>query len=64
MKMHYVSAGDSGKPLMLLLHGFPEFWYSWRHQIKEFKKKYRYNSDLSGVSAGGSKVLVREPVEF
>ncbi len=20
-------------PLVVLLHGFPEFWYSWRHQI-------------------------------
>jgi len=23
---------------MLMLHGFPEFWYSWRHQIPEFAK--------------------------
>jgi pimeloyl-ACP methyl ester carboxylesterase len=29
--MHYVQAGSG--PLLLLLHGFPEFWYSWRHQI-------------------------------
>ena len=26
------------KPLILFLHGFPEFWYSWRHQIKYFQK--------------------------
>lgn len=25
---------------MLMLHGFPEFWYSWRHQIKEFASDY------------------------
>lgn len=31
IKLHYVSAG-SGEPLVLL-HGFPEFWYAWRHQI-------------------------------
>ena len=29
--IHYVEAGQG--PLIVLLHGFPEFWYSWRHQI-------------------------------
>jgi pimeloyl-ACP methyl ester carboxylesterase len=29
--LHYVEAGQG--PLVILLHGFPEFWYSWRHQI-------------------------------
>lgn len=31
IRMHYVQAGTG--PLVVLLHGFPEFWYSWRHQI-------------------------------
>ncbi|MHB1424752.1 MAG: alpha/beta fold hydrolase [Gemmataceae bacterium] len=31
VRLHYVQAGSG--PLVLLLHGFPEFWYSWRHQI-------------------------------
>jgi epoxide hydrolase 4 len=31
MRLHYVEAGQG--PLVVLLHGFPEFWYSWRHQI-------------------------------
>ena len=25
---------------MLFLHGYPEFWYSWRHQLKEFSTDY------------------------
>jgi epoxide hydrolase 4 len=29
--LHVVRAGEG--PLVVLLHGFPEFWYSWRHQI-------------------------------
>ena len=32
VKLHYATAGD-GEDLVILLHGFPEFWYSWRHQI-------------------------------
>ncbi|KAG8226028.1 hypothetical protein J437_LFUL004149 [Ladona fulva] len=40
VKLHYVEKGDKSKPLMLFLHGFPEFWYSWRHQMKEFSKDY------------------------
>ena len=36
VKLHYVTQGEG--PLMLMLHGFPEFWYSWRHQIPEFAK--------------------------
>jgi pimeloyl-ACP methyl ester carboxylesterase len=30
-RIHYVEAGDG--PLVLLVHGFPESWYSWRHQL-------------------------------
>jgi pimeloyl-ACP methyl ester carboxylesterase len=31
IRMHYAEAGSG--PLVLLLHGFPELWYSWRHQL-------------------------------
>lgn len=31
MRMHIAEAGQG--PLVLLLHGFPESWYSWRHQL-------------------------------
>src|ERR1044072_5656795 len=34
--LHYVEAGDG--PLVLLLHGFPEFWYGWRQQIAPLAK--------------------------
>jgi pimeloyl-ACP methyl ester carboxylesterase len=31
VSLHYVEAGDG--PLVVLLHGFPEFWFGWRRQI-------------------------------
>lgn len=31
VRLHYVEAGEG--PLVALLHGFPEFWFSWRFQI-------------------------------
>lgn len=33
VNLHVVEAGEEGKPLLVLLHGFPEFWWAWRHQI-------------------------------
>ncbi|KAJ0976290.1 hypothetical protein J5N97_018255 [Dioscorea zingiberensis] len=30
--MHVAEKGEGG-PVVLMLHGFPELWYSWRHQI-------------------------------
>ena len=34
VRLHYVAAGEG--ELMLFLHGFPEFWYEWKHQLEEF----------------------------
>ncbi|MGH3637649.1 MAG: alpha/beta fold hydrolase [Mycobacterium sp.] len=33
-RIHVVTRGEG--PLVLLVHGFPEFWYSWRHQMQPF----------------------------
>jgi haloacetate dehalogenase len=38
IKMHYVVAGTG--PPVFLLHGFPEFWYAWRHQIPVLAERY------------------------
>src|SRR5437764_14738682 len=50
IRMHYVTQGQG--PLILLLHGFPEFWYSWRYQIP-FLAEHGYTvvaPDLRGYS--------------
>jgi epoxide hydrolase 4 len=38
IRMHYASAGSG--PLMLFLHGFPEFWYAWRALLPEFGRDH------------------------
>ena len=41
VKIHYAAMGPKDAPLILMIHGFPDFWYSWRNQMPEFAKKYR-----------------------
>lgn len=39
VKIHYVSAGEDnpGAPV-IMIHGFPDYWYTWRHQMAELAK--------------------------
>ncbi|WP_066411405.1 alpha/beta fold hydrolase [Halorubrum aethiopicum] len=34
VRLHVVTAGDEGDPPVVLLHGFPEFWYGWHRSIE------------------------------
>ena len=36
VKLHCAVAGEAGRPLMLFLHGFPEFWAAWRKPMEHF----------------------------
>jgi epoxide hydrolase 4 len=49
VKIHYASLGSG--PLILMLHGFPDFWYTWRHQMDALSKNYRTVAiDLRGYN--------------
>lgn len=34
VKIHYAALGDPAKPLIIMIHGFPDFWYTWREQMQ------------------------------
>lgn len=44
VRLHYVESGDPGKPLLLFVHGWPQFWFAWRYQIEHFQKVGRFKN--------------------
>src|SRR5258705_4972566 len=50
IRLHYAEAG-SGDKLVILLHGFPEFWYSWRKQLHALSGSFHLVApDLRGFN--------------
>ena len=50
IRLHYAESG-SGSDLVILLHGFPECWYSWRHQLVALGTRHRVIApDLRGYN--------------
>ncbi len=39
VKLHVMEAGPKDGPMIMFLHGFPEFWYAWRKQIEYFAQR-------------------------
>ena len=39
VKIHYVTKGQG--PLLVMIHGFPDYWYSWRKQIPTLSKRFQ-----------------------
>ncbi len=66
VKIHYASLGTG--PLMIMIHGFPDFWYTWRHQMAVLSEQFQtvaidqrgYN--LSDKPKGGENYNMRQLV--
>ena len=65
VRLHYAEV-RGGEHLVLLLHGFPEFWYSWRHQLRALGNHFHvvapdmrgYNLSDKPRSVGDYKISV------
>ncbi len=59
IKIHYITAGKG--PLVLLLHGFPQFCYAWRHQIPALAGQFQVVApDLRGYGDTDKPIGVSE----
>lgn len=62
VRLHYARCGD-GERLVLLLHGFPECWYSWRRQLIAVGEQYTVVApDLRGYNLSDKPKRVKDYV--
>jgi len=60
VKIHYVESGDVKKPLLLFVHGWPQFWFVWRNQIEYFNKNYHVVAmDMRGYNDSEKPVGIK-----
>jgi pimeloyl-ACP methyl ester carboxylesterase len=71
VRLHCAVAGENGRPLMLFLHGFPEFWGAWRKPMEYFAARgwlcvapdlrgYNLSDKPEGVDAYKAKHLIAD----
>ncbi|MCX6217415.1 alpha/beta hydrolase [Spirosoma sp.] len=73
VRLHVVQAGPDDGPLIILLHGFPEFWYGWKQQIDALaeagycvwapdQRGYNLSAKPKGIDAYGLDTLVADVI--
>ena len=68
VQLHYASLGDG--PLVVMLHGFPDYWYTWRHQMEALSEDhqvvaldlrgYNLSDQPAGVDAYAMRLLMAD----
>ena len=68
VKIHYATLGEG--PLVVMIHGFPDFWYSWRHQMAALagqfqvvaidQRGYNLSDKPKGVENYDTRLLVAD----
>lgn len=73
VRLHGVSAGPKDGPVVVLLHGFPEFWYGWQKQIEPLaaagfrvivpdQRGYNLSSKPGGIASYALPELVSDVI--
>ena len=70
VKIHYVTMGTG--PLVVMIHGFPDYWYTWRHQMEGLadrfqvvaidQRGYNLSDKPAGVASYDMKLLVGDVI--
>ena len=70
VKIHYVTLGSG--PLVVMIHGFPDYWYTWRHQMDGLadrfqvvaidQRGYNLSDKPAGVANYDMKLLVGDVI--
>ncbi|MFT7479545.1 MAG: pimeloyl-ACP methyl ester carboxylesterase, partial [Gammaproteobacteria bacterium] len=68
VKIHYAAIGEG--PLVVMIHGFPDYWYTWRHQMMALaddfrvlaidQRGYNLSGQPEGVEAYDMQLLVAD----
>lgn len=60
LSLHYASCGERG-PLVVFLHGFPEFWWAWEPYLREFgRDHFAIAPDLRGYNLSDKPAELRD----